>query len=101
MLANAEANLIFHDDDWVGVSEPAKDLIRRILVSNPANRLSTSDVMQNAWVVSHIADPSTGHTTLPNGDGPLDRRRLQMSAAAANASGGALFVGSDSASGES
>ena len=82
VLANAEANLVLHDEDWVGVSAPAKDLIRRILVSDPAVRMSTTEVMANPWVVSRITDPITGRSLVQTGQ-PLDRRRLNSEGAAA------------------
>eukprot|EP01052_Picozoa_sp_SAG31_P008175 SAG31_NODE_406_length_16063_cov_22.636056_7_plen_424_part_00 len=75
VLKDAEANLIFHDEDWVGVSEPAKTLIRKILVSDPTQRLSTTEVMADPWVLSRITDPITGRSRLQSGQA-LDRRRL-------------------------
>lgn len=39
----------FPDDEWGEVSETAKDLIREILVTDPAQRPTIEDIMENPW----------------------------------------------------
>jgi serine/threonine protein kinase len=36
--------------EWAGISEPAKDLVRRMLSRNPDERFSTEEVLAHEWV---------------------------------------------------
>merc|ERR1711990_728465 len=40
----------FHPKEWNSVSEPAKDLIRRLLVKDAKKRLSAKDVLNHQWL---------------------------------------------------
>eukprot|EP01050_Picozoa_sp_SAG11_P015669 SAG11_NODE_2057_length_3875_cov_3.864936_4_plen_151_part_00 len=66
--------MIFHAEDWADVSEGAKTLIRRILVSDPQRRVGTAEVLADTWLLARLAE--TGVVTAEQQ--PLDRRRLQM-----------------------
>jgi len=46
----------FHEEYWGQVSEDAKDLIRKLLVVDPANRYTSKDALANKWIG---ADAST------------------------------------------
>lgn len=46
----AEAQYEFHEQDWKGISEPAKDLIRRLLVVSPASRLTMDEMLSHPWL---------------------------------------------------
>jgi serine/threonine protein kinase len=62
----------FPDDFWSGVSESAKDLIRKMMCVDPTKRLSMTDVLAHPWLandlentarVEQIMFPSTTTTT--------------------------------------
>lgn len=40
----------FKDEDWSGISEDAKDLVRRMLVLNPDERISSSEAIRHKWL---------------------------------------------------
>lgn len=40
----------FNDDDWDDVSDDAKDLVRRLLVLNPDERISASEAIRHPWL---------------------------------------------------
>jgi serine/threonine protein kinase len=40
---------------WDNISEDAKDLIRHILVKNPATRYSTTDILKHPWIAGGVA----------------------------------------------
>jgi len=50
------------DEHWAHVSEPAKDLIRRLLVVDPAVRLSAAQALEHPWLVM---PPEEHSKTLP------------------------------------
>lgn len=45
----------FPEDEWQGVSDNAKDLIKHLLVRNPRKRYSAADVLAHPWVTSPAA----------------------------------------------
>merc|ERR1711957_830396 len=45
----------FHEEYWGQVSEDAKDLIRKLLVVNPANRFTSKDALANKWIGADAA----------------------------------------------
>lgn len=45
----------FPEADWAVISEDAKDLIRHLLVRDPAMRYSAGDVLCHPWVASSPA----------------------------------------------
>ncbi len=46
----------FDEVDWKDISEPAKDLIRRILVVDPAKRMTCADILAHPWVTGEVSD---------------------------------------------
>lgn len=51
----AQAKYEFYDNEWKGVSELAKDLVRKLLVVDPAERLSMEQVMAHPWLETAVA----------------------------------------------
>jgi serine/threonine protein kinase len=45
----------FIDKDWAGISEDAKDLIRKLLTVNPLRRLTAKDALSCEWLVQDDA----------------------------------------------
>jgi MAP kinase interacting serine/threonine kinase len=58
----------FHRDDWVAVSDDAKDLIRHLLVKDPYQRYSAQEVLNHPWVSmeSSMAQLATPHVLQRN-----------------------------------
>ncbi|KAK9474867.1 kinase-like domain-containing protein [Dipodascopsis tothii] len=57
MAARARAGrLHLTDGPWDAVSEPAKDLVRRLLCVQPAKRYSIEDCYAHPWLAAHAAD---------------------------------------------
>lgn len=54
----------FPEDEWQAVSDPAKDLIRHLLVRNPRKRYSADEVLQHPWV-AQPASASTKQLSTP------------------------------------
>ena len=52
-----DARISFDDDrGWYGVSDEAKDLVRRLLVNNPVQRISVSDACNHTWILQEDGD---------------------------------------------
>ncbi|XP_065855791.1 calcium-dependent protein kinase 20-like [Euphorbia lathyris] len=45
-----KGELDFTSDPWPNISESAKDLVRKMLVRDPTNRLTAHDVLSHPWV---------------------------------------------------
>lgn len=45
------ANYSFGSEAWQGISEAAKDLVRRLLVADPENRLTAKQALQHPWML--------------------------------------------------
>eukprot|EP01050_Picozoa_sp_SAG11_P000554 SAG11_NODE_18_length_25850_cov_18.210050_12_plen_82_part_00 len=43
----------FPDEEWADVSDEALDLIERILVVDPADRIDLEGIMQHPWLLEH------------------------------------------------
>ena len=52
--AVAEARYEFHDHEWKGVSEDAKDLIRKLLVVDPSKRLTMAQAFEHPFLKQAI-----------------------------------------------
>lgn len=46
------AEVSFEKPVWKGVSDMAKDLIRRLIVRDPAQRLTAEEALQHPWIVN-------------------------------------------------
>lgn len=42
------------EDIWAAVSAPARDFVRRLLVTNPRKRPSAEDAQQHPWIRAHL-----------------------------------------------
>ncbi|KAJ4964201.1 hypothetical protein NE237_024140 [Protea cynaroides] len=51
------AKLDFESEPWPGISESAKDLIRKMLDSNPKTRLTAHEVLCHPWIVDDRIAP--------------------------------------------
>ena len=40
----------FHQEEWKGISEDAKDLIKKLLVVDPVQRLTAKQALESAWI---------------------------------------------------
>ncbi|VDL64164.1 unnamed protein product [Hymenolepis diminuta] len=54
----------FPSDEWKDVSDEAKDLINKLLIVEPRERLTIEGVMQHPWIVQHQRVPETPLHTL-------------------------------------
>lgn len=52
----AKAKYEFHDAEWSTVSDSAKDLIKRLLVVDPAQRLTMEQMLEHAWLKGAVAE---------------------------------------------
>eukprot|EP00939_MAST-03C_sp_MAST-3C-sp1_P002116 g2116.t1 len=50
LKAVAKGNYVFVETDWYGVSESAKDLVKKLLHVNPKERLSALEALQHPWM---------------------------------------------------
>ncbi|XP_059453522.1 calcium-dependent protein kinase SK5-like isoform X2 [Corylus avellana] len=50
-----QGKLDFQSEPWPGISESAKDLIRKMLDRNPKKRLTAHEVLCHPWIVDDIA----------------------------------------------
>jgi serine/threonine protein kinase len=41
---------VFHEEEWKGISEDAKDLIRHLLVVDPQQRWTAKQALQSVWI---------------------------------------------------
>jgi serine/threonine protein kinase len=57
-----EVKYDFDDPAWDGVSETAKDLIRKLLVKDPVSRLNATDALKHPWLAGEARS-----TPLPEG----------------------------------
>lgn len=51
-------NFDFQDDAWIGISDGAKDLIRHLLVLDPAKRFTMAEILNHHWVTGALEAPS-------------------------------------------
>merc|ERR1712070_1207434 len=50
----AEAKFVFFENEWKGISKEAKDLIKRLLVVDPAERFTMKDLLEHPWLESAV-----------------------------------------------
>tara|TARA_B100000795_G_C22504257_1_gene325178 strand:+ start:88 stop:417 length:330 start_codon:yes stop_codon:yes gene_type:complete len=46
----AEAKYDFFENEWKNISDDAKDVIKRLLVADPANRMTMPQLLEHPWV---------------------------------------------------
>jgi serine/threonine protein kinase len=63
------ATIDFPDEFWAGISDQAKDFIKRLLVIEPSQRLTVRAACDHAWLAVHDGDTHTH---------PLDDPRLTV-----------------------
>jgi len=51
----AQAKYEFHESEWSTISEPAKDLIRKLLVVDPAQRMTMPQMLEHEWLKDAVA----------------------------------------------
>ncbi len=54
----------FKDSEWEGISEDAKDLIRKLLEYDPEKRLSAEDALKHPWFSKTLGDGAIGNKNL-------------------------------------
>mmetsp|Transcript_24703 Transcript_24703/g.49526 ORF Transcript_24703/g.49526 Transcript_24703/m.49526 type:complete len:318 (+) Transcript_24703:396-1349(+) len=60
----AQAKYEFHESEWATVSESAKDLIKKLLVVAPAQRMTMPEMLEHPWLKEAVA----------NGRGAIDEK---------------------------
>ena len=50
LLQVAEAKYDFFENEWKNISDGAKDVIRRLLVADPASRMTMPQLLEHDWV---------------------------------------------------
>ena len=52
----------FHEEFWGRISVEAKDLVRRMLVVDPAKRLTADQILSHEWIISRAKRPDLPET---------------------------------------
>ena len=55
----ASATYEFHDSEWSGISDDAKDVVRKLLVVDPAERLTMEGLLGHRWLKDAVAASRT------------------------------------------
>jgi len=50
-----KAKFRFDEEDWSKISEDAKDLIRKMLVKDPSERISAAEALKHPWMTKNAA----------------------------------------------
>jgi len=58
----AQAKYEFHESEWSTVSESAKDLIRKLLVVDPAQRMTMPEMLDHPWLKDAVGAGRTAIT---------------------------------------
>lgn len=57
---------VYLEKQWSGISQKAKDLIKQMLVLDPAKRISPGDAMKNEWIIEYESKQNSEiHNKLP------------------------------------
>lgn len=59
-----KAHIEFVESDWVEVSDSAKDLIKRMLESNPANRIKMQQIYEHPWIADEVSKKNLNNVKL-------------------------------------
>jgi len=68
----------FHEQYWGKINESAKDLIRKLLVVDPARRLTAVEALQHPWLTGETANTSHLPDTLKSMKSFNARRKFKM-----------------------
>eukprot|EP00002_Diphylleia_rotans_P031031 TRINITY_DN6425_c0_g1_i1.p1 TRINITY_DN6425_c0_g1~~TRINITY_DN6425_c0_g1_i1.p1 ORF type:complete len:339 (-),score=81.84 TRINITY_DN6425_c0_g1_i1:153-1169(-) len=71
-------NFSFPEPWWDDISDSAKDLIKRMLTVEPAERITASEAMQHPWLLGESANDSNLDRTLDSMKTFNSRRRFKM-----------------------
>merc|ERR1712070_1093057 len=50
----AEAKFVFFENEWKGISDEAKDLIKKLVVVDPEERYTMQDVLTHPWLQAAV-----------------------------------------------
>merc|ERR1719415_167521 len=53
-----QCNVIFPNQQWAGISDPAKDLIKKLLVKDSSIRLTAEEVLSHPWLTRKVSTSS-------------------------------------------
>ena len=85
--AVADADVVFYEDQWRGVSPEARDLVARLLEREPRRRIAVKDACEHPWILVEDGDTHVHPLEDPKVRGGDERRRrrreLEESAGAA------------------
>ena len=75
----------FHDEYWSEISEPAKDMIGALLVSDPAKRITASQAMSCKWMEIEdeqliLRDLSMAQASIRKNQQPKEKFKLAVNA---------------------
>mmetsp|Transcript_60396 Transcript_60396/g.178887 ORF Transcript_60396/g.178887 Transcript_60396/m.178887 type:complete len:95 (-) Transcript_60396:492-776(-) len=68
--ANKKGRVEFDKCDWAGVSVEGRDLVEKMLHTNPSIRISATDALQHPWIKRRA--PSLGSRTEGSDSSPFD-----------------------------
>jgi len=78
----AEATYEFYENEWKGVSEQAKDVVRRLLVVDPKERMTMEELLAHPWLKGSVdacrakmEQKKTPATNSSNGGAPAPSRQ--------------------------
>lgn len=56
IAANKVAKVEYPDSDWRGISRSARDLVEKMLIQDPHQRISAAEALNHSWIVDHASD---------------------------------------------
>lgn len=59
-------DFLISDEDWEGVSNGAKNLIRKMLTLNPKKRITAQDALQDLWITNNQFEKPLNKNILDN-----------------------------------
>ena len=73
--AVADADVVFYEDQWRGVSHEARDLVARLLERDPRRRIPVKDACEHPWILVEDGDTHVNPLEDPKVGGGDERRR--------------------------
>ncbi|EJK58898.1 hypothetical protein THAOC_20945, partial [Thalassiosira oceanica] len=73
--AVADADVVFYEDQWRGVSPEARDLVARLLEREPRRRIAVKDACEHPWILVEDGDTHVHPLEDPKVRGGDERRR--------------------------